>query len=80
MNTRLTIGGSVLVLSIVFGFIFWNQFISNQRDLAGGKPQQTTYTIPKNDNINSIEADLSGVNITDIDSDSAQMSTQLNGF
>ena len=88
MNTRILIGAAVLVLAIVFGFIFWNQFSSNQQNLAGGNPQMTqTYTktsnntaVKSNDNLDSIDSDLSGVNVTNIDSDSADMSTQLNGF
>jgi cell division protein YceG involved in septum cleavage len=88
MTTRLTIAGSVLVLAIVFGFIFWNQFTSNQQNLAGGNsPSQTantnsdqTMTVPKNDNVSAIENDLSGINVSGIDQDSAELNAGLSGF
>lgn len=86
MNTRILIGAAVLVLAIVFGFIFWNQFSSNQQNLAGGNPQlytntsKSSSTAVKNDSVDSIDSDLSGVNVTNIDSDSSQFNTQLNGF
>jgi hypothetical protein len=85
MTTRVTIAVSVLVLAIVFGFIFWNQFASNQHELAGG--DDTPYTVqtnktsvPKNDTVSSIETDLNATDTTGIDSDSSQLNTQLNGF
>lgn len=87
MTTRLTIAGAVLVLAIVFGFIFWNQFSSSQKQLAAGNTpiSQTSSSnsksaVPKNDNISNIESDLSGVNVNTVDTESTQLNSQLNGF
>lgn len=94
MKTRIGIATAVLVLAVVFGFIFWNQFTSNQNQLAGNNnptpaatQNQTSSTqdlqqtsVPKNDSLDSIEASLSSVDIIGIDSDSAELSSELNGF
>ena len=86
--TKLVTAGAILVLAIVFGFIFWNQFTSNQQQLAGTNANQTashnttsqTAAVPKNDNLDSIDAALSGSNIDSIDSDSTQMNYQLKSY
>jgi hypothetical protein len=83
--TKLVTAGAVLVLAIVFGFIFWNQFSSNQQQLAGGNSpysQNDTQqnSIPKNDNLDLIDTDLNSSNINSIDSDSGQMDAQLKSF
>jgi len=83
MNTRLITAGAILVLAIVFGFIFWNQFSSNQKQLAGGTPPNTSNNypvVPKNDSVGAVQTDLNSADINGIDSDSSQFSTQLNGF
>jgi predicted PurR-regulated permease PerM len=83
--TKLVTAGAVLVLAIVFGFIFWNQFSSNQQQLAGGnspysKNDTQQNSIPKNDNLDLIDTDLNSSNINSIDSDSGQMDAQLKSF
>ena len=85
MTTRLITAGVILVAAIIFGFIFWNQFSSNQQNLAGGNmPVPTTQTTqtqtPKKDSVSSIETDLNNVDVNSIDSDSSQFNTQLKGF
>ena len=44
MTTRLITAGVVLVVAIIFGFIFINQFTANQKSLSGETPStyQTT--------------------------------------
>lgn len=80
MTTKVVTAGVILVMAIVFGFIFWNQFTTNQADLAKGPATTTTNTAPKQDTVKAIGTDLSGVDIESIDSDSAQFDTQLSGF
>jgi len=82
MTTRLTTAGVILVAAIIFGFIFWNQFTSNQRNLAGGNdmPAAQTQKAPTHDNLTAIETDLNGIDLNSVDSDSTQISTELSGF
>ena len=82
MTTRLITAGVILVAAIIFGFIFWNQFTTNQRDLAGGNQTAETQTqmAPKNDSIGAVETDLDQIDVNSVDSDSAQIDSQLNGF
>lgn len=84
MTTKLITAGVILVVAILFGFIFWNQFSSNQEDLAGGDNSQINTnsqasTVPQNDSLSSIEESLEGVNVN-VDSDSSQLDSELNGF
>ncbi|HEX5430134.1 MAG TPA: hypothetical protein VFX17_03620 [Patescibacteria group bacterium] len=91
MKTRISIAVAVLVLAVVFGFIFWNQFSNSQQTLAGANPNPVSSNsnssnqaaiksdVPTNDSLDAIGTDLSGVD-TNIDSDSSQMDAQLNGF
>jgi hypothetical protein len=86
MTTRLVTAGAILVFAIIFSFIFWNQFTSNQRQLAGNPGQSTNNATvsqtptPANDSAASIESDLNSIDINGIDSDSSQFTTSLNGF
>jgi hypothetical protein len=88
--TKIATAGAVLVLAIVFGFIFWSQFTSNQQQLSGGNPSYTqnnnsqnnanVSTIPKNDNLDLIDTDLNSVDVNSIDSDSGKIDAQLKSF
>jgi hypothetical protein len=88
MGTRIATGFAVLVIAVVFGFVFWNQFKINQQNLAGGpgngfvSSDSTAVVHHKStsDTLNAIEKDLNNINENAIDSDSGQMSTQLRGF
>ncbi|MBX4205437.1 MAG: hypothetical protein KW788_04650 [Candidatus Doudnabacteria bacterium] len=78
--TKLITAGSVLVLAIVFGLIFWNQLSSNQQQLAGGDSSSSQTPVVHNDNLDRIDADLSSSSIENIDSDSSQMDAKLRTY
>jgi hypothetical protein len=79
MTTKLVTGGVILIAAIIFGLIFWNQFTTNQQDLAGGNIKVEEKPV-KHESISSIEADLNSIDVTSLDSDSAQFDTELSGF
>lgn len=79
MTTRIVTGGMILVIAIVFAFIFWNQFSSNQHTLSGDNSTVAIKKTPSNDSVSSIETDLNTID-TNIDSDSTQFDAELQGF
>jgi hypothetical protein len=88
-HVKLIVLGIVLVLAVVFGSIFWDDFKWNQQEIANTKlPPETDYMEPvrkpndisSSDSYDSMEKDLDKTEVNDVDSDSAQIEASASGL
>jgi hypothetical protein len=85
-HTKLILFGIVLVVAIVTGFVFWDKLSFTQQEISNtpmpvntGSNQKTMGGMSRSDSYDSIEKDLNETSL-DIDSDTAELETELEGL
>jgi hypothetical protein len=82
MHHKLIVFGIVLAVVIIFGTLFWTDLAINQEELANtplGDETQSQPKVQSPDSYEDMEKDLNETDL-EVDSDSAQMESELQGL
>jgi hypothetical protein len=94
MHYKLMIVGVVVIAAVIFGSIFWGDLVFNQQEISNltedqtqdhlpnPAPQETqaTSNMSSNDSYSTIEADLSATDVESVDSDNAELESELSAL